>query len=157
MVLYKRLWTEWRKNKEKQKQEQEPSSDFITLPRGLIQYRKHKKTKSQVFPQFLFDDRFLSRLSLQFNLTKRTQFRDVLQEMHKKKLRKVKRAASEDRPQAAVKLITLKSGFHHLTNTWLRKQETLVLRQSPPIMEFTTLQASHKDLNCSHDDIYQNV
>ncbi|XP_075880358.1 immunoglobulin superfamily member 6 isoform X2 [Nelusetta ayraudi] len=37
----------------------------------------------------------------QFNLTKRTQFHDVLQEMHnKKKLRKVKKAASEEKPQA---------------------------------------------------------
>lgn len=157
MVLYKRLWTEWRKNTEKQKQEQEPSSNFMTWPRGLIQSASIRK-KSKVFPQFLFYDCFLSRLSLQFNLTKRTQFRDVLQEMHnKKKLRKVKRAASEDRPQAGVKLITLKSGFHHLTNTWLRKQETFVLRQSPLKMEFTTLQASHEDLNCSHDDVYQNV
>lgn len=52
--------------------------------------------------------------------------------MHnKKKLRKVKKAASEDRPQAGVKLITLKSGFHHLANTWLRKQETGVTTNSP--------------------------
>lgn len=78
--------------------------------------------------------------------------------MHnKKKLRKVKKAASEDKPQAGVKLITLKSGFHHLANTWLRKQETLVLRQIPLIMEFITLQASREGLKSSHDDIYQNV
>lgn len=37
----------------------------------------------------------------QFNLTKRSQFRDVLQEMRNtKRLRKVKKAAREDKPQA---------------------------------------------------------
>lgn len=45
------------------------------------------------------------RLFLQFNLTKRTQFRDVLQEMRNtKKLRRVKKAAGEDRPPAGVSL-----------------------------------------------------
>lgn len=83
---------------------------------------------------FVWIATFPSRFSSQFNLTKRTQFRDVLQEMRNtKKLRRVKKAASEDKPQAGVTLVAPAVDFTSpLCQHLVEKQETLVWRQIPP-------------------------